>query len=182
MNPSSMARWADIAAVAWVVVSAVRGYLRGFSGELAHLAGSVAGVCAGFAAYPFVAGWMQGNIETVGGVDAVGFASIAATVLIALVAVLLVQWLLKKLFEAAGAGSDADKAFGLLAGSVGACGTVALVFLVMTVWPRDEIRHAFAVRSVVGRNMVRFVPYLEAGVSTAKEVQGAAQPAGAPAP
>lgn len=148
----------DIAALVMIGIGGVQGFFRGFSGELARLAGAVIAFIGGTLLHEPVGQWISSGTR----LDARQAQALAfiTTVVIAVVIMILVRILLKKAIKLVFA-EGFDKSAGVLAGLLRMSIFVCIFFILMNMVPVESLNTLFGGKSAVGGFMIRYVPTVE---------------------
>lgn len=154
----------DIVALALIAIGGIQGFCRGFSGELARLAGAIIAFIGGTLLHEPVGLWVsthtrleQRPAQTL---------AFIATVVIAVLIMIGVRILLKKLIENIFAPSF-DKTAGIIAGLLRMSIFTCIFFMIMIMIPVDYFNRVFGTESVIGRFTIRYVPTVERTLETA---------------
>jgi membrane protein required for colicin V production len=148
----------DIAALILIGIGGIQGFFRGFSGELARLLGTVIAFIAGTLLHEPLGQWVTANTRLEE--RPAQTLAFVATVLVAIVIMILMRMLLKKMITLVFAGGF-DKSVGVLAGLLRMSVLVCIVFIIMNMVPVAFLNKHFGEESVVGRFMIRYVPTVE---------------------
>ncbi len=145
----------DIVALAFIAVCALHGLYRKLSGEIAHVLAALAAFILGIFLYRPFGNWRLGNTRLdERGAHAVAF---LLTVLVAIVCMVALRFVVKRamtvVFEPA-----TDRIGGLFAGALRGAVIMAIVFVVMNVWPHDYLNRKFGHESLVGTLVLRLLP------------------------
>ncbi len=148
----------DMVAFGVIAIGGIQGFFRGLSGELARLAGTVIAFFAGTLLHEPAGQWISTNTRLEERpAQAMAF---IATVLLAVVIMILMQMLLKKVITLVFAPGF-DKTAGVLAGLLRMGLFVCLFFIAMNLLPVDTLNQLFGDSSIVGRFVIRYVPSVE---------------------
>jgi uncharacterized membrane protein required for colicin V production len=148
----------DIVALSLIAVGGIQGFFRGLSGELARLAGAIIAFIGGTLLHESVGLWVSTHTR----LDARPAQTLAfiATVIIAVLIMIAVRLLLKKMIQGVFAPGF-DKTAGVLAGLLRMSIFTCIVFIVMNMVPSDTLNRIFGEESAVGSFMIRYVPTVE---------------------
>ncbi len=148
----------DIVALALIAVGGIQGFFRGLSGELARLAGAIIAFIGGTLLHESVGQWVSAHTR----LDARPAQTLAfiATVIIAVLIMIAVRVLLKKIIQGVFAPGF-DKTAGVLAGLLRMSIFTCIFFIIMNMVPSDYLNRVFGVESAVGSFMIRYVPTVE---------------------
>ncbi len=150
--------WVDMIALALIGVGGVQGFFRGLSGELARLFGVVIAFVTGTLLHEPVGLWVSGSTRLEPRpAQALAF---IATVVLALVIMIVVRILLKKAIKLVFA-EGFDKTAGVLAGLLRMSVFVCIFFVIMNMVPVKSLNEHFGENSAVGGFMIRYVPTVE---------------------
>lgn len=161
----------DLAAVVLVILAALRGMLRGLSGELAALVGAGAGLLLGLMAYAPCADWLvkQAHMSE----RAALTASFGVIVIGAIMLFLVVRWAMGKVMHVV-VEPGPDRACGIVAGLLHGLVLVVIVFVLLNLAPNAELNRLFGSESFVGTLVHRAAPDLrglaEGGGAAASDV------------
>ena len=145
----------DIIAILLMAVGGIQGYFRGFSGELARLIGAVLAFFAGVWMRASVGGWIYNNTRL--GEQAANALAFIVTVILALLFMLVLRMLIKRLVRVVFAESF-DKLAGVFAGVLRMSILVLIFFLCMNMIPHGYLNRVFGEESVIGRIVEKYVP------------------------
>ena len=148
----------DIGASLVICLSALRGFLRGLSGEISQLISLAASLILGiFFREPF-GRWLMGHTHLAAPTaHALAF---TVTVFGALVVLILIGFVLRKIMKVV-FEPGVDKPFGGLAGLLSGVLIVIIVFAAMNLWPHEYLNRKFGEESVIGRVIVKWMPKAE---------------------
>jgi uncharacterized membrane protein required for colicin V production len=145
----------DIIALALIAIGGIQGFIRGLSGELARLLGTIAAFAAGVALQKPVGAWILGHTRLENqSAHAVAF---IATVLLAILAMLILRFLLKRVMKVVFA-DGLDKGLGVCAGLLRMSVAICILFLVMNLIPHDYLNRVFGEESAIGSIVVKYIP------------------------
>ncbi len=145
----------DIVALGLIAIGGIQGFLRGLSGELARLIGTVLAFVAGVALHGPVGEWVLKHTRLE---DQTAHAlAFVATVVLAIVIMLLLRLVIKRLIKIVFADGF-DKTMGVAAGLVRMTVVVCIIFLIMNLVPHDYLNRHFGEESAIGSIVVRYVP------------------------
>ncbi len=168
----------DIVALALIAVGGIQGFFRGLSGELARLAGAVIAFAGGTLLHEPVGQWVSTHTR----LEARPAQTLAfvATVIIAVLIMIVARMLLKKVIQGVFAPGF-DKTAGVLAGLLRMSIFTCIFFIIMNMVPVEFLNRHFGEESVVGSFMVRYVPTVErtleqAGIPAFKRQEKEPQP------
>ena len=160
MDSLSIANIIDLACVAVLIAGAIAGMIRGLSGELAQLCGSVAALVFGLWAFNPLSAWLLERPELRDEPDAARVLTLLALLLAASAILIFLQFGLQRLFKVA-VPAGADKVLGLAAGLAKWAVIIVIVFLVMNLWPNDALNSLFGEKSLIGRQVAGLMPMIE---------------------
>ena len=148
----------DIVALCLIAVGGIQGFFRGLSGELARLAGAIIAFVGGTLLHEPVGQWVSAHTR----LEARPAQALAfiATVIIAVLIMIAVHFLLKKIIQGVFAPGF-DKTTGTLAGLLRMSIFTCIFFIAMNMIPVDALNRQFGENSVVGRFIIRYVPTVE---------------------
>lgn len=164
MEPMPALSVVDIVALALIAVGGIQGFFRGLSGELARLAGAVIAFIGGTLLHEPVGQWVSTHTR----LEARPAQTLAfiATVIIAVLIMIAVRILLKKIIQGVFAPGF-DKTTGVLAGLLRMSIFTCIFFITMNMVPSDTLNRTFGAESAVGSFMIRYVPTVEQTLETA---------------
>jgi uncharacterized membrane protein required for colicin V production len=155
MNTLSELNLVDICALMLIAIGGIQGYLRGLSGELARLIGTILAFVAGIALHDPVGAWILEHTRLEDQpAHAVAF---VATVILAIVIMVLLRLVLKRLIKVVFA-EGFDRGMGICAGLLRMSVVVCIIFLVMNLVPHDYLNRHFGEESTIGSIVVSYVP------------------------
>ena len=145
----------DIGALLVICLSTLRGFHRGLSGELAQLISVTVALILGLYARDPFASWLLANTHLASrSAHALAFALVVTGVIIAAILLGFVfSRIMKIVFE-----ESVDKPGGGFAGFVSGILIVALVFMIVTMWPNEYLNRQFGEESIIGRAVIRWTP------------------------
>jgi len=151
----------DVVALAFVVLNAIVGLVRKLSGELAQLVAAVAALVLGVTLHRPFGDWILANTGLeAGGARAAAF---LLTVLTAVVCMLLMRAILRHAMKVV-FDPVIDRIGGLVAGALRGAVIVAILFILMNIWPQPYLNRVFGKESTIGTLVVRYLPYVRATV------------------
>ena len=167
MNALPTLSLVDIVALGLIAIGGIQGFLRGLSGELARLIGTILAFVAGVSLHGPVGEWILRNTR-LEDQTAHAFAFVA-TVVLAIVIMLLLRLVIKRLIKVVFADGF-DKGMGVLAGLARMSVVVCIIFLIMNLIPHDYLNRHFGEESAIGSIVIRYVPTVR---ETLEDVAGA---------
>ncbi len=148
----------DIVALCVVAIGGIQGYLRGLSGELARLIGTIFAFVSGVMLHGPVGEWILANTRLTGQIaHAVAF---IATVVLAILILIALRLIVKRLMKIVFA-EGFDKTMGILAGLLRMSIAVCIVFLIMNLVPSPYLNRHFGESSMIGSIVIRYVPTIQ---------------------
>ena len=145
----------DCVALALLAAGTVRGMLRGLSGELARLLSVVTALVAALWLYAPAGAWLAGNTRLQGRLALA--AAFSVTLIAAVVAMVVVRFLLKRVMKVV-IEERFDRRLGLAAGFGNTLMVIAIVFLLVNMWPHDYLNRKFGEESLIGTLVLRALP------------------------
>jgi uncharacterized membrane protein required for colicin V production len=157
----------DVVSLSLISLSALRGYLRGLSGELAQLIGATAAFVLGVYLLGPLGTWCIGHTRlSPMSARAVAFVATVAGVIAVMV---LIRMVLKRVMKVVFHQQAFDRFGGLAAGFARAVVVLAIVFLAMNLAPHDYLNRKFGEESVLGTLLLRAMPSLRGATPAAEE-------------
>jgi uncharacterized membrane protein required for colicin V production len=145
----------DIAALILVGMGGIQGCIRGLSGELARLVGTLAAFAAGVTLQKPVGAWILEHTRLEDQpAHAVAF---IATVLLAIIVMFLLRLVLKRIMKVVFT-DGLDKVLGVCAGLIRMAVVACIIFLVMNLIPNDYLNRHFGEESAIGSVVVQYIP------------------------
>lgn len=145
----------DIVAVAVVLVGTLIGLRRGLSAVLGDLLGSAAAVGLGVYFYRPFGAWIGDRVRC--SAAAADTAAFVATVVAAVLAYVLLKWILGSLMKLT-FQPGVDRVGGGIAGFAQAVVIVGTVFVLMNLWPQAAANRMFGKDSLIGRQVKKAMP------------------------
>lgn len=159
----------DVIALGFIVLGALQGFLRGLSGELAALIGTVAALALSVRYYRPFGGWVLAHSRLEG---RPAFALAFLVVVIAAVLImLLLRFGLKRIMKVV-VEPGADRLGGLLAGTIRATVIVVIVFVTLNLFPNDYLNRVFGEESLTGTAVVRATPHAREIINNVLHLDG----------
>jgi len=158
----------DVAAAALVALAALRGVFRGLSRELAGLVSLVAAAALGILFYRPAGVWLRDHSHLAERPACA--AAFAAIVVGAWIAMMLLHWLLRRVFRVV-AEERAERIGGGLAGAASGICLVVVVLVAANLTPNPKLNRRFGDESICGHLLRRTVPYLRELVAGAGDIE-----------
>lgn len=145
----------DIAVVAILLFGAIRGGIRGFSGEIAGVIAALAAFGLAWLLTPVVAVWLAENSRlSERGAMALTFAMTAIAVILA---GMLISYLLRSFIRMLIA-KPLDTVIGVMAGILRVAFIIVIIFFVMNMVNNEYLNRHFGEDSITGRHISRRLP------------------------
>lgn len=160
----------DFVALIFIVIGAFIGYRRGLSGELAQLISMAAAFVLSLFLYHPLGSWLHENTQLYDRPQLARALAYFATIVVATIAMVLLRFLLKRIMQVV-IEREADKIGGVIAGLVRSIILVAIVLLLMNMWPHQYLNRLFGEESMLGTVVVRCMPSLHERVGSVDEIR-----------
>lgn len=145
----------DIVVLVYLAIGILVGIWRGFSGELARLAGAAVALIAGLYLYGPAGRFLSEHTRLSGrAAEALSFFIVfIVALLVAATVAFVFRVTLRRLF-----GERKDRFWGGIAGALRSLCAVAALFVLMNLWPHEYLNDVFGEGSFVGRSVLLIMP------------------------